>query len=80
MVKECIKQYFELHKPYIFEPADITAIIYVMCTMMKAIGADCSLLMLTGAIIGTLSCWKARRINLVVLNITLLIFNVLCIV
>jgi hypothetical protein len=36
--------------------------------------------MLVGAIIGTLSCWKARRINLVVLNITLLIFNVLCIV
>ena len=79
-MKKSIEQYFELHEPYRFDPADITATIYVICTIMKAIGADCSLLMLTGAIIGTLSCWKARRINLVVLNITLLIFNVLCIV
>lgn len=80
MVKECIKQYFELHEPYRFDPADITATIYVICTAMKAIGADCSLLMLTGAMIGALTCWKARRVNLVVLNVTLLIFNVLCIV
>lgn len=79
-MKKCIEQYFELHEPYRFDPADITATIYVICTIMKAIRADCSLFMLTGAIIGTLSCWKARRINLIVLNITLLIFNVLCIV
>lgn len=80
MVKKCIEQYFELHEPYRFDPADITAAIYVICTIMKAAGANCSLLMLIGATIGALSCWKARRINLVVLNVTLLIFNVLCIV
>ena len=79
-MKECIEQYFELHKPYKFDPTDLTATIYVICTVMKAMGADCSLLMLIGAMIGAAFCWKARRINLVILNITLLIFNVLCIV
>jgi hypothetical protein len=77
-VKERIKTFFELNTTYKFDPTDVTAIIYVVCTVLCALGLDYSILMLIGATIGTAFCWRAHRINLVVLNITLLIFNLIC--
>jgi hypothetical protein len=73
-----IKDFFELNTTYKFDPTDVTAIIYVVCTVLCALGIDYSILMLIGATIGTAFCWRAHRINLVVLNVTLLIFNLLC--
>ena len=77
-MKERIKNFFELRGGYRFDPTDLTAIIYVICTILCALGKDSSLLMLIGASIGTIFCWRAHRINLVVLNVTLLIFNLIC--
>jgi hypothetical protein len=77
-VKERIKQFFELSAPYRFDPTDLTAAIYVVCTIMCALGLNTTWLMLIGATIGAIFCWKAHRINLVVLNITLLVFNMIC--
>lgn len=73
-----LKQFFELNTTYKFDPTDVTAIIYVICTVLCALGIDYSILMLIGATIGTAFCWRAHRINLVVLNVTLLIFNLIC--
>ena len=73
-----IKEFFELRGKYQFDPTDLTATIYVICTILCACGKDNSLLMLIGATIGTAFCWRAHRINLVVLNVTLLIFNLIC--
>ena len=73
-----MKKFFELHGTYKFDPTDITALIYVICTVLCACGLDYSLLMLIGATIGTVFCWRAHRINLIVLNVTLLIFNLIC--
>lgn len=73
-----LKEFFELNTTYKFDPTDVTAIIYVVCTVLCALGIDYSLLMLIGATIGTVFCWRAHRINLVVLNVTLLIFNLIC--
>ena len=73
-----LKDFFELNTTYKFDPTDVTAIIYVICTVLCALGADYSILMLIGATIGTAFCWRAHRINLVVLNVTLLIFNLIC--
>lgn len=70
--------FFELNTTYKFDPTDVTAIIYVICTVLCALGIDYSILMLIGATIGTAFCWRAHRINLVVLNVTLLIFNLIC--
>lgn len=77
-MKERIKNFFELNTTYKFDPTDVTAIIYVICTVLCALGLDYSILMLIGATIGTAFCWRAHRINLVVLNVTLLIFNLIC--
>lgn len=73
-----LKEFFELNTTYKFDPTDVTAIIYVICTVLCALGIDYSILMLIGATIGTAFCWRAHRINLVVLNVTLLIFNLIC--
>ena len=77
-MKERIKNFFELNTTYKFDPTDVTAIIYVICTVLCALGIDYSILMLIGATIGTAFCWRAHRINLVVLNVTLLVFNLIC--
>lgn len=73
-----LKEFFELKGGYRFDPTDVTAAIYVVCTVLCALGKDSSLLMLVGATIGTIFCWRAHRINLVVLNVTLFIFNLIC--
>lgn len=74
-----MKQFFELTKPYKFDPTDLTACIYVVCVAFALCGIDNSWLFLLGSAIGTAFCWQARRINLIVLNVALFIFNLSCV-
>jgi len=74
-----MRKFFELTKPYKFDPTDLTATIYVACVILGFCGIDNSVLFLIGSAIGTAFCWKARRINLIVLNVALLIFNLYCV-
>ena len=69
------KNYFELNTAYKFDPTDLTALIYVLCTVLGIIGYNVTPLFLLGSAIGTAFCYKARRINLVVLNVSLFILN-----
>lgn len=75
-----MKKFFELNKPYHFEPTDLTALIYVVCVIFAFCGIDNSRLFLIGSAIGTAFCWQAHRINLVVLNVALFIFNLNCVI
>ena len=70
-----IKNFFELNKPYKFDPTDLTATIFVLCTVLGIMGMNVTPLFLLGSAIGTAFCWKAHRINLVVLNVALFILN-----
>ena len=70
-----MKTFFELNCPYKFDPTDLTAGIYVLCAILGMMGKDVGLLFLVGSAIGTAFCWQAHRINLVVLNVALFIFN-----
>lgn len=70
-----MRKYFELNKKYRFEAGDLTASIYVLCTVLGIIGLNITPLFLFGSIISTATCWKARRINLIILNVSLLILN-----
>lgn len=70
-----IKNFFELNKPYKFDPTDLTATIYVLCTVLGIMGMNVTPLFLLGSAIGTAFCWQAHRINLVVLNVALFILN-----
>lgn len=74
-----MKQFFELTKPYKFDPTDLTACIYVVCVVFAFCSIDNSWLFLLGSAIGTAFCWQARRINLIVLNVALFIFNLSCV-
>lgn len=70
-----IKEFFELNTSYKFDPTDLTALIYVVCTVLGIMGMNVTPLFLLGSVIGTAFCWKARRINLIVLNVSLFILN-----
>ena len=71
-----LKEFFELKKPYQFDPTDLTAIIYTVCAILGSIGYNVTVLFLIGSIIGVATCYQARRINLVVLNVALFGLNV----
>ena len=71
-----LKEFFELNKPYQFDPTDLTAIIYTVCAVLGSIGYNVTVLFLIGSIIGVATCYQARRINLVVLNVALFGLNV----
>ena len=70
-----IKNYFELNQKYKFDVTDLTAFIYVLCTILGIIGVNVTPLFLIGSAIGTAFCWQARRINLMVLNGSLFVLN-----
>ena len=70
-----IKNYFELNRKYKFDPTDLTAIIYVLCTILGIIGYNVTPLFLIGSAISSAFCWQGKRINLVVLNVALFVLN-----
>ena len=70
-----IKNYFELNQKYKFDPTDLTAAIFVLCTILGIIGYNVAPLFLIGSAIGTAFCWQAHRINLIVLNVALFVLN-----
>jgi hypothetical protein len=67
--------YFELNKPYQFDITDITSIIYTICAIGIMMGFNMNVLFFIGSAISTATCWKARRLNLVLLNGALFILN-----
>lgn len=71
-----MKAFFELTRPYRFEVTDLTAIIYLVCAVLGIMGGNPGLLFLIGSAIGTAFCWQARRLNVIVLNVALFIFNI----
>ena len=71
-----MKKYFELNRPYKFDPTDLTATIYTLCAVLGIMTTiNITPLFLVGSAIGTAFCWQGRRINLVVLNVALFILN-----
>ena len=72
-----VKEFFELNKRYKFDPTDLTAVIYLACTVIGILGYNPTPLFFIGSAIGTAFCWQARRINLVVLNASLFLLNLI---
>ena len=70
-----MRNFFELNKPYRFDINDIIATIYVACAVIGIMGINATPLFLIGSVIGVVTCFKARRINLVALNGALFILN-----
>ncbi len=70
------KNYFELYGPYKFDPTDLTATIFLVASIFGIFTEiNITPLFLMGSIIGTLFCLACRRLNLIVLNGSLLVLN-----
>jgi hypothetical protein len=69
------RKFFNLNRPYQFDITDITCIIYTICAIGVMMGHDMTVLFVIGALISTAFCWQARKINLIVLNVSLLAMN-----
>ena len=67
--------YFQLKGKYQFDITDITALIYTICAVGVICGIDMTILFFIGSTIATAFCLEARRINLVVLNVSLWCMN-----
>lgn len=71
-----LKKFFELDKSYQFDINDVVAFVYVICAIFGSIGFNVTPLFLIGSIIATTVCWKARKLNLIALNVALFGLNV----
>ena len=69
------RKFFNLNRPYQFDITDITCIIYTICAIGVMMGHDMTVLFVIGALISTAFCWQARKINLIILNVSLLAMN-----
>lgn len=70
-----IKNWFELNQKYKFEVTDLITLIYVLCTVLGIMGMNITPLFLIGSIIATAFSWQGHRINLIVLNASLFLLN-----
>ena len=74
-MKKKIINYFELNKSYQFDITDITAPIYTICAIGIMLGFNMNILFFIGSAIATATCWQARRLNLIFLNVALFALN-----
>lgn len=70
-----LKTFFNLNRPYEFDITDITAIIYTICAIGVIMGADMTVPFFIGSAIATAFCWQARKLNLVLLNVSMFAMN-----
>lgn len=70
-----LKTFFNLNQSYQFDITDITSIIYTLCAAGVIMGYDMTVLFVIGAVISTAFCWQAHKLNLILLNVSLLIMN-----
>ena len=70
-----LKTFFNLNRPYEFDITDITAIIYTICAVGVIGGVDMTIPFFIGSAIATAFCWQARKLNLVLLNVSMFVMN-----
>lgn len=75
-MKNRIKAYFDLNQPYQFDITDITALLYLICSVGVICGQNMTIPFLVGSVISTIFCFSAKRVNLIVLNVAILAMNV----
>jgi hypothetical protein len=70
-----LQTFFNLDRPYEFDITDITAIIYTICAVGVIGGMNMTILFFIGSAIATAFCWQARKLNLVLLNVSMFAMN-----
>lgn len=62
-------------KKYIFDINDIICLIYIVCVVGIISGLEMTPLFLIGCVISFVCCFRARKINLVVMNLAFVVLN-----
>lgn len=69
-------KFFELNKKYQFDINDVISAIFLVAAVLGMTGGNPTPFFAVGSAIGFATCFKARRINLIVLNGALLALNI----
>jgi hypothetical protein len=70
-----IKTFFKIEGAYRLDITDITALIYTICAVGIILGFDMTVLFFIGSLIATAFSWQAHKVNLIVLNLSMLALN-----
>ena len=68
--------YFELNKKYNFEWSDITSVFYVICVCGIMMGFNMTPLFVCVCLVSLITCIRAKRLNLIVINLAFVILNI----
>jgi hypothetical protein len=69
-----MKKWIEEPK-YQFDINDLISIIYVLCVVGIISGLNMTPLFFVGCVVSFVACFKAKRINLVIMNLAFVILN-----
>jgi hypothetical protein len=69
-------KFFELNKKYQFDINDLTSAIFLVAAVLGMTNGNPTPFFAVGSAIGFATCFKARRINLIILNGSLLALNI----
>ena len=69
-----MKKWIEEEK-YRFDINDLICLVYVLCVVGIVCGLNMTPLFFMGCVISFVACFKAKRINLVIMNLAFVILN-----
>ena len=69
-----MKKWIE-EKKYVFDINDLICLVYLLCVVGIICGLNMTPLFFIGCVISFVACFKAKKINLVVMNFAFVILN-----
>jgi hypothetical protein len=69
-----MKKWIE-EKKYVFDINDLICLVYLLCVVGIMCGLNMTPLFFVGCVVSFVACFKAKRINLVVINLAFVILN-----
>ena len=69
-----MKKWIE-EKKYVFDINDLICFVYVLCVVGIISGLNMTPLFFAGCVVSFVACFKAKRINLVLMNLAFVVLN-----
>ena len=69
-----MKKWIE-EKKYVFDINDLICLVYVLCVVGIVCGLNMTPLFFIGCVVSFIACFKAKRINLVIMNLAFVVLN-----
>jgi hypothetical protein len=69
-----MKKWIE-EKKYVFDINDLICLVYLLCVVGIMCGLNMTPLFFVGCVVSFVACFKAKRINLVIINLAFVVLN-----